>query len=78
MVRQADRRYLVLDGQQRLRTLQRFYNGEFSLSNVEESLKGVTYKNMPEEQRRLLDNTFFQTTVVDTDGSRESLIFWRS
>ena len=39
LVRQADRRYLVLDGQQRLRTLQHFYNGEFadrdfSLSNV--------------------------------------------
>jgi Protein of unknown function DUF262 len=78
LVRQADRRYLVLDGQQRLRTLEHFYSGEFggrefALSNVTEHLKGLTYKSMPENQRRLLDNTFFQTTVVDTDGSRESL-----
>jgi hypothetical protein len=78
LVRQADRRYLVLDGQQRLKTLQHFYDGEFggrefALSNVAEQLKGLTYKNLPEEERRLLDNTFFQTTVVDTDGSRESL-----
>jgi hypothetical protein len=78
LVRQADRRYLVLDGQQRLRTLAHFYSGEyggreFSLSNVTEHLKGLTYKNMSESQRRLLDNTFFQTTIVDTDGSRESL-----
>jgi hypothetical protein len=78
LVRQADRRYLVLDGQQRLRTLQRFYEGtvdgrEFSLKNVGESLRGLTYSTLPEEQRRLLDNTFFQATVVDTDGSRESL-----
>ena len=78
LVRQADRRYLVLDGQQRLRTLQHFYKGEFagrefSLSNVTDRLKGLTYQNLPEDERRLLDNTFFQTTIVDTDGSRESL-----
>jgi Protein of unknown function DUF262 len=78
LVRQADRRYLVLDGQQRLRTLQHFYKGEFggrefALSNVTEALKGLTYSRMSEEQKRLLDNTFFQATVVDTDGSRESL-----
>jgi len=78
LVRQADRRYLVLDGQQRLRTLQHFYEGtfagrEFSLSNVGDRLKGLTYRTLPEDQRRLLDNTFFQATVVDTDGSRESL-----
>ncbi|WP_214108082.1 DUF262 domain-containing protein [Acrocarpospora catenulata] len=78
LVRQADRRYLVLDGQQRLRTLQRFYDGtfegkQFALSNVGEPLKGLTYETLPEDQRRLLDNTFFQATIVDTDGSRESL-----
>ncbi len=78
LVRQADRRYLVLDGQQRLRTLQQFYKGEFAereyaLSNVTDRLKGLTYSSLPEDERRLLDNTFFQATVVDTDGSRESL-----
>jgi len=78
LVRQADRRYLVLDGQQRLKTLQHFYQGtfggrEFSLRNVGDVLKGLTYSTLPEDQRRLLDNTFFQATVVDTDGSRESL-----
>lgn len=78
LIRQADRRYLVLDGQQRLRTLQHFYSGvfrgrEFALSNVTEDLKGLTYKSLSEEQRRLLDNTYFQATVVDNDNSRESL-----
>lgn len=78
LVRQADRRYLVLDGQQRLRTLQHFYGGrvggnEFSLQNVGDAFKNLTYSTLPENQRRLLDNTFFQATVVDTDGSRESL-----
>ena len=78
LVRQADRRYLVLDGQQRLRTLQHFYSGEFggrefALNNVTNHLKGLTYRTLPEDERRLLDNTFFQATVVDTEGSRESL-----
>jgi hypothetical protein len=45
LVQQQDRRYLVLDGQQRLRTLAAFYDGlhagkEFSLQNVAEEYKG--------------------------------------
>lgn len=78
LVRQADRRYLVLDGQQRLRTLQRFYQEvhdgkEFSLRNVDETFKGLTYGKLSEEQRRLIDDTFIQATIVAFDGSRESL-----
>lgn len=78
LVQQADKRYLVLDGQQRLRTLSAFYGGEhndrsFSLQNVADRLKGLSYKTLGEELRRLLDNTFIQATVVKTDGSTESL-----
>lgn len=78
LVRQTDRRYLVLDGQQRLRTLQYFYEGlyegrAFSLRNVAEEFKGMTYKSLPEKERRLLDDTFIQATIVVTDGSIQSL-----
>jgi hypothetical protein len=78
LVQQADKRYLVLDGQQRLRTLAAFYEGvhggkEFALSNVGESFKGLTYRSLAEPQRRTLDNTFLQATIVKTDGSSESL-----
>lgn len=78
LVQQSDRRYLVLDGQQRLRTLQAFYSGifdkkEFALENVADEFKGLTYKTLLPEQRRTLDNTFIQATIVRTDGSRESL-----
>lgn len=78
LVQQADRRYLVLDGQQRLRTLAAFYGGihdgkEFALRNVGDTFKGLTYRALPEEQRRTLDNTFFQATIVRTDGSAASL-----
>lgn len=78
LVQQADRRYLVLDGQQRLRTLAAFYEGTyeksvFSLSNVAGTYKGLTYKGLDVEQKRTLDNTFIQATVVKTDGTPASL-----
>lgn len=77
LVQQVDKRYLVLDGQQRLRTLQAFYGGVhnsklFTLENVAEDFKGLTYKTLLPEQRRTLDNTFIQATIVRTDGSPQS------
>ncbi len=67
-MRQADRRYLVLDGQQQLRTLQHFYGGlhegvEFSLRNVADEFKGLTYRKLFGEHRRLIDDAFIQATI---------------
>jgi hypothetical protein len=78
LVQQVDKRYLVLDGQQRLRTLKAFYDGvhnkkEFSLENVAKDFKGLTYKSLTPELKRQLDNTFIQATIVRTDGSKSSL-----
>ena len=78
LVQQVDKRYLVLDGQQRLNTLAEFYRGihrerEFSLISVSDRFKGLTYASLSAEQRRTLDNTFIQATIVKTDGSNESL-----
>ncbi|WP_084176347.1 DUF262 domain-containing protein [Actinokineospora spheciospongiae] len=78
LVQQQDKRYLVLDGQQRLRTLAAFYSGvhagiEFALQNVADEYKGLTYKTLPAPLRRQLDNTFIQATIVKTDGTGESL-----
>ncbi|MEN3538690.1 DUF262 domain-containing protein [Microbispora sp. ZYX-F-249] len=78
LVQQVDRRYLVLDGQQRLRTLAAFYEGlhekrEFALRNVATKFQGLTYRTLTPEVRRTLDNTFIQATIVQTDGSTDSL-----
>lgn len=78
LVQQQDKRYLVLDGQQRLRTLAAFYEGTyagkvFSLENVADEFRGLTYKTLNESQRRILDNTFIQAIIVKTDGSPSSL-----
>lgn len=77
LVQQADKRYLVLDGQQRLRTLQSFYSGihrdrVFILENVADDFKGLSYSKLTPEQRRTLDNSFIQATIVKTDGTPES------
>src|SRR5579859_2415176 len=78
LVQQPDRRYLVLDGQQRLRTLTDFYHGmhdkkQFALQAVAERFAGLTYDTLPPEYKRTIDSTFIQATIVETDGSVRSL-----
>lgn len=78
LVEQKDRTYLVLDGQQRLKTLQAFMDGiyeqngqqkAFTLQNVAKEFRGLTYKTLRDADRRVLDNTFIQATVVVPKGS---------
>jgi hypothetical protein len=81
LVQQKDRRYLVLDGQQRLRTLAAFYKGvvdrrEFSLQSVAQRFRGLTFETLNPEQRRLLGNTFIPATIVQTlpsDGALDAV-----
>lgn len=78
LVKQPDKRYLVLDGQQRLSTLRHFqeciHSGrEFSLRNVSDEFKSLTYKSLPDDMRRQFDNTFIQAIIVTSDGSNESM-----
>lgn len=73
LVERAGRKYLVLDGQQRLRTLQEFKKGEygdagrervFRLTYVGEHFKNHRYGDLKPADKRVLDNTFIQATVV--------------
>jgi hypothetical protein len=75
LVERPSRRFLVLDGQQRLGTLRSFYAGAykplgnkkkevFTLESVGEQFRGKTYKSLSEADRRLLDSTVIQSTVV--------------
>ncbi len=73
---EEDQTLLVIDGQQRLRTLQYFYEGafgpesprfsdkEFSLSDVSEAFQGKTYTTLSPQYRRLLDNSLLHATIV--------------
>jgi hypothetical protein len=77
LVKQSDdNRLLILDGQQRLITLQRFYNGihegrEFTLTSVGEEFKGVKYSSLDDHLKFKLDDSYMQATIVAADGSAE-------
>ncbi len=77
LVKQADdNRMLILDGQQRLITLQHFYGGlyrgkEFTLDNVGDEFKGLTYRTLDESLQFKLDDSYMQATIVAADGSPE-------
>ncbi len=64
---------LVIDGQQRLKTLKYFYSENFndktifSLSNVEPQFEGKTYSKLSEEQRRRLDDSIIHATIIKQD-----------
>ncbi len=72
LVKQDDGRLLVLDGQQRLRTLQAFYKGvlrrrTYSLQNVQDKFEGHTYESLDAENRRKLDDSIIHATIVRQD-----------
>jgi hypothetical protein len=71
LVQQPDKSLLVLDGQQRLRTLQAFYRNDFPLDDVVDRFKGKKYKDLDEEERRTLDNIFIHATIMKYDPTPE-------
>lgn len=63
---------LVLDGHQRLHTLQAFYAGLFAgkaykLSGVQSRFEGRGYKDLDVEDRRRLDDSIIHATVIRQD-----------
>jgi hypothetical protein len=69
---------LVIDGQQRLRTLQYFYRGVFAdstrvfaLKGVQTRFEGMTYRSLPDEDRRRLDDSILHATIVKQDEPSE-------
>lgn len=76
LVKEPNGKHLVLDGQQRLKTLERFFNGlflsnEFVLENVQEKWKGKAYKSLTVDDRRRLDDSIIHATIVRQDEPSE-------
>lgn len=73
-------RYLVIDGQQRLKTLSFFCEGHFdpkpgekrqrvfALADVQPPFNGMRYKDLEEKDRRKLDDAIIHATVVRQDA----------
>ena len=65
------KKLLVIDGQQRLRTLEYFYGGifeaskkEFSLTGVQKRFEGLTYKRLSQVDRRQLNDAIIHATII--------------
>jgi len=63
---------LIIDGHQRLKTLQFFYQGqfggrEFALRDVQPTFEGKTYKILKEEDRLRLGDSIIHATIVKQD-----------
>lgn len=76
LVKEPNGKLLVLDGQQRLRTLQSFYRGifqgsEFKLEAVQAPWKGKAYRTLHADDRRRLDNSIIHAIVVRQDEPSE-------
>lgn len=82
----------VIDGQQRLRTLQTFYSGKgtfgnrgeqiFALQDLKTKFNGQTYRDLEDKYRRKLDNSIIHATVIrqeipDDAGSSKYFVFER-
>jgi len=69
---------VVIDGQQRLKTLQYFYDGifpktkkEFDLVNVQEDFIGKSYRTLDEEDRLRLNDSIIHATIIKQDKPSE-------
>ena len=70
----STQKYLVIDGQQRLRTLQFFYNGifepnskEFVLKGVQKQFENCSYRTLSEQDQLRLDNSILHATIVQQE-----------
>ncbi len=81
LVREKGNKLLVLDGQQRLRTLQAFYKGShagrvYDLRHVQEPFRGKAYETLDDEARRRLDDSIIHATVLrqeHPEGSQDAV-----
>jgi len=67
---------LVIDGQQRLKSLLYFYDGflnerVFKLKDVQERFEGKTYKTLESDDRQRLDDSIIHATIVKQDEPSE-------
>ena len=65
--------WLVLDGLQRLSSIQNYYDNEFALTKLEvlTELNKVKYKDLPPKAKSLLDDGMLRVNVIKKDSHRD-------
>lgn len=77
LYRMEDGKYQVIDGQQRLKTLQRFRGGKFnnrpfSLVGLESRFNLQTYGDLHASDRRQLDDSIIHATIIRQDEPKDN------
>lgn len=82
LVKTTDNKLLVLDGQQRLGSLAKFYSGwvgdrKFRLKGVQEPWNGLTFADLEPEDRRRLDDSIIHATILrqESDNGHQDAIY---
>lgn len=70
---EADGKWLVLDGLQRLYSILNFYDNEFALTKVEVlvELQKKKYKDLPPKAKSLLDDGLLRVNIIKKDSHRD-------
>lgn len=76
--RPEDGRHLVIDGQQRLRTLHGFYKGlfresKFRLIGVREPWNGLTYDELEAEDQLRLDDSIMHAVIFGQESPKDTI-----
>lgn len=73
---------MVIDGQQRLKSLRFFYDGvlhgkEFKLHGVTKEFEGLTYRTLEDEDRRRLDDSILHAIIIKQEdpGNDDSSVY---
>ena len=68
---EEDSSYSVIDGQQRIMSFLKFITGEFALKGLTTltELNGKYYKDLTEEQQKIIDDTSFRTIVIEKESA---------
>ncbi|MBE9217607.1 DUF262 domain-containing protein [Dolichospermum flos-aquae] len=75
------KKYLLIDGQQRLKTLQYFFQGffedgtVFKLKNVVQHLEGLTYSTLPPSERRELNNAIIHCIIISESYDPQGIFY---
>ena len=74
-------RLIVIDGQQRLRTIQLFYEGifpdgkAFKLRNVFTQINGLTYQDLSAQDRRNLDDSIIHCLIISENENSNNIFY---
>ncbi len=67
LAKDEDEKSYIIDGQQRLTSIKKFYKGEFALEDTIKAINGKKYSELDEKYRNRLDEYALQLIVVKQD-----------